>query len=62
MSNRNEPPTEPLPTLGRPPFLARMIHRLSVPIILGWLAIAVILSVSVPSLEQVEKDHAVAMN
>ncbi|CPW78635.1 Probable membrane protein%2C MmpL [Mycobacteroides abscessus] len=39
-----------------------MIHRLSVPIILGWLAIAVILSVSVPSLEQVEKDHAVAMN
>ncbi|EHB97077.1 putative membrane protein mmpL4 [Mycobacteroides abscessus subsp. bolletii 1S-154-0310] len=32
------------------------------PIILGWLAIAVILSVSVPSLEQVEKDHAVAMN
>ncbi|SLB59215.1 MMPL/RND family transporter [Mycobacteroides abscessus] len=62
MSNRNEPPTEPLPTLGRPLFLARMIHRLSVPIILGWLAIAVILSVSVPSLEQVEKDHAVAMN
>ncbi|NGX10456.1 membrane protein [Mycobacteroides franklinii] len=32
------------------------------PIILGWLAIAVILIISVPSLEQVEKDHAVAMN
>ncbi|EIU37484.1 putative membrane protein mmpL4 [Mycobacteroides abscessus 6G-0125-S] len=32
------------------------------PIILGWLAIAVVLSISVPSLEQVEKDHAVAMN
>ncbi|SKT22582.1 membrane protein MmpL [Mycobacteroides abscessus subsp. abscessus] len=62
MSNRNEPPTEPLPTLSRPPFLARMIHRLAVPIILGWLAIAVILSISVPSLEQVEKDHAVAMS
>ncbi|AKP60511.1 RND family transporter [Mycobacteroides abscessus] len=62
MSNRNEPPTEPLPTLSRPPFLARMIHRLAVPIILGWLAIAVVLSISVPSLEQVEKDHAVAMN
>ncbi|AMU58694.1 membrane protein [Mycobacteroides abscessus V06705] len=39
-----------------------MIHRLAVPIILGWLAIAVVLSISVPSLEQVEKDHAVAMN
>ncbi|CPS35127.1 Probable membrane protein%2C MmpL [Mycobacteroides abscessus] len=62
MSNRNEPPTEPLPTLSRPSFLARMIHRLAVPIILGWLAIAVVLSISVPSLEQVEKDHAVAMN
>ncbi|WP_194786978.1 MMPL/RND family transporter [Mycobacteroides abscessus] len=62
MSNRNEPPTEPLPTLSRPPFLARMIHRLAVPIILGWLAIAVMLSISVPSLEQVEKDHAVAMS
>ncbi|MGC7295269.1 RND family transporter [Mycobacteroides abscessus subsp. massiliense] len=62
MSSRNEPPTEPLPTLSRPPFLARMIHRLAVPIILGWLAIAVVLSISVPSLEQVEKDHAVAMN
>ncbi|SIH95671.1 Probable membrane protein, MmpL [Mycobacteroides abscessus subsp. bolletii] len=62
MSNRNEPPTEPLPTLSRPPFLARIIHRLAVPIILGWLAIAVILSISVPSLEQVEKDHAVAMS
>ncbi|EIU54395.1 putative membrane protein mmpL4 [Mycobacteroides abscessus 6G-0728-R] len=42
--------------------MARMIHRLAVPIILGWLAIAVVLSISVPSLEQVEKDHAVAMN
>ncbi|CPW00459.1 RND family transporter [Mycobacteroides abscessus] len=62
MSNRYEPPTEPLPTLSRPSFLARMIHRLAVPIILGWLAIAVVLSISVPSLEQVEKDHAVAMN
>jgi len=62
MSTHSEPPTEPLPTLNRPPFLARMIRRLSVPIILGWLAVAVILSISVPSLEQVEKDHAVAMN
>ncbi|GAB5904217.1 MMPL/RND family transporter [Mycobacteroides chelonae] len=62
MSTLNDPPTEPLPLSNRPPFLARMIRRLSIPIILGWLAIAVILSISVPSLEQVEKEHAVAMN
>ncbi|MFT8181124.1 MMPL family transporter, partial [Mycobacteroides chelonae] len=62
MSTLNDPPTEPLPLSNRPPLLARMIRRLSIPIILGWLAIAVILSISVPSLEQVEKEHAVAMN
>ncbi len=62
MSTLNDPPTEPLPVGHRPPFLARLIRRLSVPIILGWLAIAVVLSMSVPSLEQVEKEHAVAMN
>ncbi|ORB50052.1 hypothetical protein BST43_22605 [Mycobacteroides saopaulense] len=62
MSTPGEPPTEPLPVVGRPRFLARTIRRLSIPIILGWLAIAVILSISVPSLEQVEKEHAVAMN
>ncbi|MFA4081305.1 RND family transporter [Mycobacteroides salmoniphilum] len=62
MSILNDPPTEPLPVGHRPPLLARLIRRLSVPIILGWLAIAVVLSMSVPSLEQVEKEHAVAMN
>ncbi|MBA0046611.1 RND family transporter [Mycobacterium sp. NPDC050853] len=62
MSTAVEPRTEPLQVQSRPPFVARMIRRLSVPIILGWLAIAVILSISVPSLEQVEKEHAVAMN
>ena len=39
-----------------PPFAARTIHRFSVPIILAWVAIVVILSIGVPSLEQVEKD------
>jgi RND superfamily putative drug exporter len=62
MSTVNEPTTEPLQINSRPPFVARTIRRLSVPIILGWLAIAVILSVSVPSLEQVEREHAVALN
>jgi RND superfamily putative drug exporter len=43
------------------PRVARMIHALSVPIILGWLAVAVILTVGVPPLEKVEKDNAVAL-
>ncbi|MFI5510323.1 RND family transporter [Mycobacterium sp. NPDC051804] len=42
-------------------FVARMIHRLAVPIILGWVAIAVILSMGVPSLEQVEREHAITL-
>jgi putative drug exporter of the RND superfamily len=45
-----------------PPFVPRTIHRFSVPIILGWLAIIVILSIGVPSLQQVEKEHSVSLN
>jgi RND superfamily putative drug exporter len=44
------------------PFVARAVHKLPVPIILGWLAIALIVSVGVPSLEQVSKEHAVSLN
>ncbi len=44
------------------PFAARMIHRFSVPIIFIWLAIAVILAIGVPSLEQVEKEHSLTLN
>ncbi|QRY49810.1 MMPL/RND family transporter [Mycolicibacterium septicum] len=62
MSTDSEPITEPLPVARRRPFIARMVRVLSVPIILGWLAITVILSVAVPSLEQVEKEHPVAMD
>jgi putative drug exporter of the RND superfamily len=43
------------------PFAARLIHRLSVPIILGWLAIAVIVTIGIPPLEQVEKESAVSL-
>ncbi|MGO8967274.1 MMPL/RND family transporter [Mycobacterium sp.] len=45
-----------------PPFVARTIHRFSVPIILAWLAIAVIVAISVPPLEQVEKEHSVTLS
>ena len=44
------------------PLVARTIHRFSVPIILAWLAFMVILSLGVPSLEQVEKEHSVSLN
>jgi len=45
-----------------PPFVARTIHRFPVLIILGWLAIAVIVAVGVPPLEQVEKEHSVTLS
>jgi putative drug exporter of the RND superfamily len=45
-----------------PPFVARTIHRFPVLVILAWLVIAVIVSVGVPPLEQVEKEHSVSQN
>jgi RND superfamily putative drug exporter len=48
---------------GGPPqrtFVARTIRRLSVPIILAWLGLIVLLSVTVPSLEQIGKENAVS--
>jgi len=44
------------------PLVARTIRRLSVPIILAWLAITVIIGIGVPSLEQVEQEHSVSLN
>ena len=45
-----------------PPFVARTIHRFSAPIILAWLAIAVIVAIGVPPLEKVEKEHSVSLS
>ncbi|HEX4390431.1 MAG TPA: RND family transporter [Mycobacterium sp.] len=45
---------------GRP-LVARTIRRLSVPIVLAWLAITVIVSIGVPSLEQVERERSVSL-
>ena len=42
------------------PFVARMIRRLAVPIVLAWLAITVIVTIGVPALEQVEQQHSVS--
>jgi RND superfamily putative drug exporter len=43
------------------PFIARTLRRLSVPIVLGWLAITVIVSVCVPPLEKVAQERSVSM-
>jgi RND superfamily putative drug exporter len=48
--------------MSKPPFIARTIRRFSVLIILAWLAITVILTIGVPPLEQVEKDHSVSVS
>jgi RND superfamily putative drug exporter len=44
------------------PLIARMLHVFSVPIILFWLAIAVIVSVFVPSLEEVGQERSVTLS
>ncbi len=44
------------------PFIARMLHAFAVPVILGWLAICVALSVFVPSLEVVGQEQSVSLS
>ncbi|ORV69833.1 RND family transporter [Mycobacterium gastri] len=39
-----------------------MVHRLAVPIVLLWIGLVVVLSIFVPSLEQVGKDHTVSLS
>ncbi len=45
-----------------PPFVARVIHRSSVLIILAWLAITVMVAIGVPPLAQVVKEHSVSLS
>jgi putative drug exporter of the RND superfamily len=44
------------------PSVSGSVRKFAVPIILGWLAITLLLSVGVPPLEQVAKQHPVALN
>ena len=44
------------------PFVARTIRRFAVPVILGWVVITALLSLAVPSLEQVAKERAVSLS
>jgi len=54
------------PATGAPhterPFLARLIHTLAVPIILFWVAVTVLLSIFVPSLEEVGQERSVSLS
>ena len=43
------------------PFIARTIRWLSVPIVLGWLALTVVVNVVAPQLEEVGAAHSVPM-
>src|SRR5271154_2980209 len=47
---------------SRPPRVPHTIRRLSVPILLFWLALAAITNIAVPQLEEVGKTHNVALN
>ncbi|MGY4710314.1 MMPL/RND family transporter [Mycolicibacterium sp. CBM1] len=44
------------------PWIPRVIHTFAVPIILGWIALVVVLSTVVPSLEEVGKLRSVSMS
>src|ERR1700738_2824909 len=47
--------------IGAHPAIPRMIRLFSVPILLGWLALTVIVNVVVPQLEVVGQHHAVSL-
>jgi RND superfamily putative drug exporter len=47
---------------SRPPRVPHTIRRLSVPILLFWIALAAITNIAVPQLEEVGKTHNVALN
>ncbi|NMK60143.1 MMPL family transporter, partial [Staphylococcus capitis] len=47
---------------ARPPRIARLIRTLSIPIILFWLGIAIVLNIVTPSLDEVGKAHSVSMS
>ncbi|BBZ48793.1 membrane protein [Mycobacterium heidelbergense] len=44
------------------PAVSRFIRMFAVPILLGWMALAVLLNVAVPSLEEVGQEHSVSLS
>ncbi len=52
----------PADQLPKMPVFARTVHKLAVPIVLLWVGLVVALSVFVPSLDEVGKEHTVSMS
>jgi RND superfamily putative drug exporter len=50
------------PTGAKRPIIPRLVHTFAVPLLLGWVALAVVLSVAVPSLEEVGEQHSVSLS
>ncbi|WP_231997193.1 RND family transporter [Mycobacterium sp. 1245111.1] len=48
--------------MSQPPRTARAIRRLSVPVIVAWVALTVLVTLGVPLLETVGRDHAVSLS
>jgi putative drug exporter of the RND superfamily len=44
------------------PLIPRFIHAFALPILLGWIGLAVLLNVAVPSLEDVGQEHSVSLS
>jgi len=60
----SDAPTDAFPPARQQkrPFLPRMIRAFAVPILIGWIALIVILNVTVPQLETVGESQAVSMS
>jgi RND superfamily putative drug exporter len=52
----------PAAELPKMPRFARTVHKLAVPIVLLWIGLVVALTLTVPDLEQVGKEHTVSMS
>jgi RND superfamily putative drug exporter len=48
-------------TAAQRPFIARTIRWMSLPIILGWLALTIVVNIAAPQLEAVGKTHSVSL-
>jgi RND superfamily putative drug exporter len=64
MSEPNEPTTDAIPTAKheKRAGIPRMIRRLAIPVILGWIVVIALLNVIVPQLEEVGKMRSVSMS
>ncbi|MUL47880.1 MMPL family transporter [Mycobacterium sp. CBMA293] len=65
MSNHSlDTPTDSFPKAEKPhrPLIPRLVRTLAIPVILAWIAIVVVLSTIVPSLDEVGKMRSVSMS